>query len=339
MTGEEILRTSRPEKLFSGELALAKHQYLSYVKTWHPDRHGGDKFASDVLAQINVLYDDAVRRITDGTWGGKSSFRFDLSDGKHVDVQYHVSRPFELGQMYIADTHVTFAVAKEHTDLFENAVNRIKGLTYANDKMRAEISRCIPSEIKTLIGVDGRRFLYIRKTPDLLPLRDVYEHLRLHPDGFDERHAAWIGSSLHNLACYFSWAKLVHHDISLDTYFISPKHHGGALLGGWWYSKSVEQSVSVVPRRTHDYLPWDVRKDKRASFLTDQELVRATVRELLGDATGASLKKCELTDWLKQSASGSAVNLYKEWYAVLKKKFGERRFTKLELVADQLYER
>jgi hypothetical protein len=176
---------------------------------------------------------------------------------------------------------------------------------------------------------DGRLGMRVTKSPDLLLLRDVARHL----DPIPPRHVAWIGSSLHNLACYLRHADLAHQNIGPDTFFVSPEHHGGALLGGWWYATKRGRPITRIPSRTFQWLPWEARMRKWASSLTDQELIRATLRELLGN----SRRAVPLGLWLKMPATGTAVEMYEGWMAVLQKTFGPRKFVKLELDSKALY--
>ena len=80
-----------------------------------------------------------------------------------------------------------------------------------------------------------------------------------------------------------------------------------------------------------------------AGIRTDLELIRALGRELLGDISGARLMREKaapppMLDWLRLPAPQSAVDDYHTWQRqVLTASFGERRFMKLDLSADDLY--
>lgn len=331
MTGDQILEAKDPAELFPGDEAEAKAKYLQLAQKHHPD-HGGDP---DVFAHLAEMYRKALAQLQAGTFAGKATFLFEAHDGKKFEIQYLTSKPFELGQMYVGDHHVTYIVDEPFRDLFENAVAHTSLYKFKDDKMREECARYLPQKVKTLRGMDGRRLMHVPKTPDLLLLRDVIDHFS---GKMDPRHAAWTGSTLHNLACYLEWAGIVHANISPDTYFISPQYHSGALLGGWWYAQRAGRKITDLPARSFDYLPWEVRTKKLAIPELDQELVRATIRECLGDVTGARLKDPEkLVNWLRMPASGKGVEIYKDWYGALEGTFGKRKFTKLELESQQLY--
>jgi hypothetical protein len=131
---------------------------------------------------------------------------------------------------------------------------------------------------------------------------------------------------------------VVHGDLSPDTVFVAPDRHEVAILGGWWFAVKDGGRLEKLPQRTFELLPWSVRQSRRATHLVDQELVRATLRELLGDAGGAALQgPAPLVDFLRRPAAGEPVALYQAWHAVLERSFGRRTFVPLQLTADELY--
>lgn len=329
---QAILVAKRPEELFSGDLDEAKDLYRKLANRWHPDKPGGN---AEVMARVNDLYEVAVERIKNGVWGGKSSVKFKLKNGKELRFQYLVSRPFEFGQTYIGDTHVSTLFEKERVAFAEAAEKSTRKFSFASDKMREEMERFLPKDVKTFELEDGRVLVKTPKAEDLVALRDVFEHFG---GTMDSKHVAWVGSGLHNIACYLGWAKLVHANISLDSVFISPASHGVALLGGWWYAAKEDARLTHLPSRTYAFLPWEVRTHKRATYLIDQEMIRATLRELLGDIDGTKLKDPPaLVSWLKTPAEGAPVDIYRSWHAVLTPAFGKRRFTVMKLDVSEVY--
>ncbi|MCC9000305.1 MAG: hypothetical protein LM522_12585, partial [Candidatus Contendobacter sp.] len=131
--------------------------------------------------------------------------------------------------------------------------------------------------------------------------------------------------------------------IGVDAGFISPHQHRSALLGGWWYAVRQGERMRAAPAVTLQYAPGEVITRKCGDIRTDLELIRALGRELLGDVTGARLAREKVApppmlDWLRFPAPRSAVDDYHTWQRrVLTASFGERRFLKLDLSADDLY--
>jgi len=173
--------------------------------------------------------------------------------------------------------------------------------------------------------------------------RVAFAQEREPPGELDARHAAWIQSSLQNLACYFEYAGIVHNDIGAATYFVSPRNHTGCLLGGWWYACAAGHRLKALPPRTVRYAPPDVIRRKKADPRVDLELVRATGREILGDPAGARLRRnkkipAAFANWVNGATSGEAVTDYKLWNYALETSFGKRRFVEMKIETSDLYQ-
>jgi hypothetical protein len=336
MTSTSILKISNPCVLFPNDLAEAKNKFRELALEFHPDKNTED--TNTVFAHINDLYKRAMEQIQSGVWEHPTQIIVSATDGKKYKINFLTKRSFELGQMYISDTMVAYFVEKKHSALFDNAKNTIKSFRYASDRMKEEAKRYLPELGKTFETVDGRLVMVIKKTPDLLCLRDVLAHFK----AFEPRHGAWIISTLHNFTCYLNYIGVSCNDISLDTYFISPEFHSGALLGGWWYATPVGKQLTSVPKRTYGLMPVDVKNNKTASIKTDLELIRAIGREILGDTTGLKLEKMgipkPIVNWLRLPSSGDAVKDYQIWSKkILDDAFGKRKFVKMELTSKDLY--
>ena len=335
LTAPEILAFVKPEQLFTGDASIAAIEYRKLSGIWHPDRKPG---FDSVFAQISTLYRKGVDQLKKGIWEIPGVFTFSNLVGKKFEVKYKKHHVFELGDMYIGDYTITYLINKDAKDLFDNAKKIIKNFKYANDKMKGEISRYLP-EIHSEHETADKLVLIVRKTPDLILLRDVLDHLG---GKLDPKHVAWVLSSMYNLSCYLKFADLTHNSISLDTYFISPQFHGGALLGGWWYASPVDKKLVAVPARTIKYAPHDLTSKKIAGPKIDSELIKATGRELLGDGGGSKLLSDPTIpnatlNWLRTAGMGEAYKEYESWVKVLKDSFGERRFVKLEIQPVDIY--
>lgn len=325
MTSTEILRAKSPGDLFPRDPVLAKKKYHELARLWHPDAAG----SAEVFDHIKKLYDKAVKALDEGlVWDGGNSSHIETVSKKHYDLHYFRKHTFELGVFYVGEKHVTYLVDKEHRDLFKNALAKINKLDFPSKKVEKEMAGYLPMKHTAFELSDGRLGLQIIKDKELILLRDVVDHAALDP-----KHVAWIVSRLHNLACYLHVSGLVHHEISLDTVFISPPDHGAALLGGWWYAKHAGSALKKVSKRTYGLLPWKSQVEKKATRLTDSELVRATGRELMG---GRKTPKAVIT-YLSTVASGNAIKNFEEWSAILEKSFGPRRFTELKLTPEEIY--
>ncbi|HOW61880.1 MAG TPA: J domain-containing protein [Candidatus Contendobacter sp.] len=340
LSAENLLaiQFSEPERLFTGDEEIARQEFRALAARWHPDRCP-DAGTTGVFQHINRLYEAAVRKLRGGIWHTPGLLVARATDGATYQIRYRRERAFELGRLFMGREIVAWVVGREHTDLFQNALQTINRLPCANARMAAEVGRYLPEIVRHFETGEGW-VLVVRKASDLVLLRDVLDYSG---GRMDARHVAWIISSLLNLACYLDYAQLAHNAILTDTWFISPPQHSGALLGGWWYAVRQGEPMTAAPARTVQYAPFDVLDRKRGDRRTDRELIRALGRELLGDVTGVRLARAKaapapMLDWLRLPAGDSALHDYQTWMnQVLKASFGERRFVTLEITTDDLH--
>lgn len=241
---------------------------------------------------------------------------------------------FELGTFFIQSNSVLFSIDDSHRVFFDNGIRTIKEFSYASEKMKLEVSRYLPSIVKSF-EEDGRIILILRKTNDLVLLRDLLNYFE---GVMDPKHVAWILSSLYNLVCYFHYSRFSHNDISLDTYFVSPEFHSGVLLGGWWYATGFSKKMLGVPGRTYNLLSPDILLNKGGDPRIDLDLIRAIGRELLGDPTGIKVVAPDaMKDWLRCETTGDAIRDYSVWRnEVIPNSFGGRFFTKMNVELNKI---
>ena len=337
LTAAQILAISilEPERLFSRDEDDAKLEWRKLSRAWHPDMNPTADPA--VLSHINALYDEALRKVTAGSWKVPGLFSFKTTKGKEFGLRYKKHRPFELGDVYIAEKLVAYAVHRDNEDLYREAKRRLTSLAFHDKKMEDEVRRYLPKISDEQVTKD-QLIMVVEKTPDVFCLADV---LNAAGSKLDPKHVAWVISALLNIKCYLKYANITHNDISLETVFISPEHHSVMLLGGWWYSRPRGEKLLALPARTmNDY---DPSGKPKARHELDMDLIKLTGRELLGDATGSALLREKLTppmmlSWLRSPGSDNVFDEYKLWYnKILKESFGARRFIKLELTAKEIY--
>lgn len=319
-----------------------RREYRELCKVWHPD-HNKEADAAKVFGHITALYERLDKELAaeaNPAAAAKELYEtLEISgkDGKKYSIRYYRSHKTDTGEMYVGAQMVTYFYDKSSADICKAAVKNIKALRYADDKMREQCERYMP-KLKSQVETADGTYLIIEKTPDLLSLRDVLDYSG---GKIDIKHVAWIISSLLNIACYLEWAKVSHNAISLDNYFISPKFHSGALLGGWGFAVKVGAPLTVLPARTDAVIGGG---DDPASPRIDQMLIKAIGRELLGDPQGAKLPYDKsvpkpFSDWLCGATnSESPRERYKHYREkVLKASFGPPKFIIWALTALQVY--
>lgn len=340
---------NEPERLFSDNLLAAKDEYHQLVKRWHPD-HDKTPQGEEVFKLVATLYRIASERLDKGTWKEPGEKIEDeeanvlklrsLDKNKALKIIRYLKKvPFELGDMYIGKTIVAYVVKNDFADLFENARKTIARFAYASPEMKKEVGRYLPT-IESAFYTNDACVMVVRKAPDLVRLQDVIDHFG---GRLDPAHVAWIQNTMLNLTCYLKYAGLTHNAISLDTYFISPPQHSGALLGGWWYALPVGAKFTTAPLRTTRYAPPDVLRSHLADCRTDLELVRAVGREMLGDVTGMKLAAekiapQQMIDYLRLPTTGKPQRDYEVWAkVVLPACFGKRRFVSMGITNSDIY--
>lgn len=330
-----------PEMLFVRDAGGIKKRFRALTKAWHADKHAGDADEAHAVTQrILKLRDVANERFKAGTWRVPGELVMqDVKTGKKIKLTYTRKKDFELGEVYIAPNSVTYALRLENKDLFDNAVRAIGGLSYANDKMKQEFSKGVPQIEKTIETAD-RLVMIVKKDPAMVLLSDVCDHFA---GKLDARHTAWILSCLHNVACYLAYNKVTHNALSLDTFFIDPAGHTGALLGGWWYAAKTGAALTGLPAETVRVVHPEVLASGKADPKVDMILLRNVGRTLLGDRLGMRLARDKdvpkaLSDWLTLPPSDNAFEDYSQWMKkVLPDSFGVRRYVKMDVTYRDIY--
>jgi hypothetical protein len=330
---------ARPERLFSGDEEADRRLYRRLAMDFHPDRCPGNAEAFKRLGELKAERD---RQVCAGTWCGAGVQELELDDGRRLRIRYLRRFPFELGTLLVGPRTATWLLRDEHRALFDHAVRTIRGFPFANDAMRREAGRFLPRielEARTAAGPA----LVLARDPDLVRLRDALEHLG---GRMDPRHVTWILSTFHNLGAYLHWAGLTHNAIDLDSWFISPRNHSGALLGGWWYARRVGETMTHLPGTSagvwKTLAPPHAAASKRAAPMLDRELVRLVGRALLGDPGGTRLLRdpgvpAALRRWVTTPGDDDGIRDYAGWTRAREAAFGPRRFVAMDLTPQEIY--
>lgn len=338
MTETELLKILNPQDIFPNDENEAKTIYRKLARKFHPDLNFGRDGA---FKHLNELYNKATTSFKNKVWETSNTIQLLLKNGKQIKWDFLVKKSFELGEMFICKECIIYVINKEHTNFVTNALNVHNAFIYASDKMKEEFEKYLPKKPTVWETSDDKHIIKYSKPEDYLNLRDI---IKYDPKIITPQHVAWIMNSLFNLNCYLFYAKLSHNDITLDSFFISPKQHG-CLLFGWWYWTSYSQDIKVLPKNTFNLLPWTVRQSKKTSHLIDQELIRSIGRKLLGprirlnyrDTKASAGNRGPLIEWMHQIASLDPIKNYGSWNTLLKTVFGDRKFVELNLTQQMLY--
>lgn len=332
LTPEHILSLTQPEQLFAKD--TIKEEYYALAKAWHPDVNKSS-LASDVFAHIKMLYDKGVEILGRGAWHIPGLLTLTSLTGSSYNLKYNYHTTFELGETYIGNSFIAYLIKKEYADLYNNYLIQIGKFKYPTEKMEEEFKRCLPMR-KTQFETNEYFVMVLAKTKEVIPLRLALKYFngKLHP-----RDVGWIMSNMYNMLCFLEYNNIGHNDINLDTYFISPQHHSGLLLGGWWYSQPIGTTLRSVPVRTFNLLTQQQKDKKIAVKEIDNRLCKATCLELLGEKAmlDPEIPK-SLLYALKTPDSDNAIKNYAHWRkTTLISIFGEIKFHKMEIDYNKLY--
>lgn len=315
--------------LFPAPAPARQALYRKLVQRWHPDRNREPR-ATEVFMRIQSLHPVLLPKASVAP-------SIDLADraGRVFRYQPLASEPFVLGQYHRGAASLAYRVGPRHEALFNQARDLLSGLSFATPAMHASLSPLLPSVVGSPWGDQGG-LLVIRHPSDAIRLRDLHAHA----GHLDPRHVAWIISGLFNLACYLEHAKIVHHDISLDTVWIRPAVHEVLILGGWFFACRVGEPISALPAHAAALASPRYLSARKASHGLPVELIRAVGRELLGDRSGQRLPTtlpAPLRAFLTDPARPAAVDDYKAWKQALEASFGPPTFVPMPFSASEIY--
>lgn len=333
----QVLDAKSFEDIFTS-LVDAKRRYRELAMAVHPD-HGG---SADALAKLTQLHQEMLAQAALTGWMERGKLTFRCTDGKTRSVRYRHSHAAGPGRAYQGAAILTFVLPNEHADLVEQACKIIGTQRFPTSAMQEKLTKAgAPTMLGAFHASDAPVVaLVLRAAPDLVRL----DHLLAHQGGrLPAPQVAWMITRMLNLCCWLQWQRRVHHAISLDSLYVAPAAHDLHLLGGWWHCVDEGSQMPLrLPAGAVAELPRLVRETKVATCQTDLRLARRVARELLGDATGTSFAARKdiprpLATWLLGPPAADAFKDFADWEKVRENSFGERKFVKLDVTADDIY--
>lgn len=337
MTAEEIMNMKKAGDLFSNDVYRCHEEYKELVKAWHPDMNSYD--TSDVFAKITKLYEEAQELFSNEMWEKEGCIWFTSDTGIKLQISPLMESSFELGRCYVCNKHIIYLFNKDKEKYFKNAIEKIEGLKFADSRMEKEFSRAVPFIHTKGHLKSGEYYLVLKKEEDEYPLGCILECFK---GKLPDRHAAWITSRLCNIACFLKYSDLVHNGISVENCLISPERHSIRLAGGWWYAVTTGMKMLGTTKEIFNIMPAAAKTNKTADSATDLESIRLLLRRLLGEENcrRLSLDTSIPKPFLDFVTAGSGDNAFEEmekWDAALKKSYGKRKFIKLVVDKNQIY--
>jgi hypothetical protein len=339
ISAEDILaaRPSDAGKILGSDPKAARKAFHRLASTWHPDVCK-DPRSSDVFARL-VMLRDAISTKAARTSGkapkGSPSHVLKTTDGKTVGMRPLAVSRGDTGEILVGGGTITFLHDADMVDLGRAELDAIDRFRFADDRMRREMTRFLPEVVRRIDLADGRLAVAMKRGPDDILLSDLLARGPLEPI-----HAAWLCSGLLNIAAWLTWSDICHGAIDPRHILISPAKHEVRLIGGWGFSTTVGARPQALPERTLNVVPRILEAGEKASPQLDLEMIRRTVREALGDPSGARLHEGSLprplVDWLTFPPAKDGIADYTAWNRALDASW-ERRFVELDVSPEDVY--
>jgi len=333
---DKILNAKNYYDIFTKE--HFKEEYIKLITQFHPDKNK-DKNACDVAAKLNQLYAEAKTAMQNNTWGTSKQIIQVKRNDKTVQIKYRYSYATEVGSAYVGDIIVVFTF--NNKKYFDNYVKSISKISYRDNKMKDYFSRFIPIIKDKFKALDNTYYIVLEKTPEVYPLslvKDIF---------IAKEHAAWIMTRLMNICVLLSMNNLVHCGINIDSCFVSLRHHGLLLLGGWHFGTEQNKKMIGTTKEIFDNLPPLIKDTKIANSLIDIESSKMIVKQLLNCNTYSKLEKVcgkDMAEFLSYTSTKSTHNKLnpldelKKWEEVRNKTFPEHKFIKIkEMTPDDVF--
>ena len=290
---DKIKEAKRAEDFFIGlgvtkatQERMLKKRYQGMAKMVHPDHNPGVEEANLVLAALNILHEEAERKIADGTFG-KSLATITFKDRKTSKTIEKIE-PLTRGD--IADLYtgrldgkkVVLKIASDErdSDLIKNEATVLRKLAEAPDA--DHFMKYLPTLVDS-IKLDGKQANIFELVEGSHTLEKV---LSLYPDGIEGRHVAWIWRRLLEVSI---WAHLnghLHMAIIPSNILVIPNNHGIKLLD-WCYSGPLASTAKAIVPKYEEFFPPEARLKKIAKGGFDIFMIAKCVRSLIEGVEGA----------------------------------------------------
>jgi serine/threonine protein kinase len=265
---------------------MLKRRYQGMAKMVHPDHNPGVEEANLVLAALNVLHEEAERKIADGTFGKSlATITFkDKSRSRSIEEIEPLTRG-DIADLYtgrLDGKKVVLKIASDarDSDLIKNEAAVLKDLSGTPDA--DHFMKYLPTLVDS-IKLDGKQANIFEFVEGSHTLEKV---LSLYPDGLEGKHVAWIWRRLLEVSI---WAHLnghLHMAIIPSNILILPANHGIKLLD-WCYSGHVGSSAKAIVPEYEEFFPPEARLKKTAYASFDLYMIAKCIRNLIEGVEGA----------------------------------------------------
>lgn len=324
-TVDDVLKAGSVDDIFTNDAAVCKAEYREYLKEFHPDFHDGEMTYQEVTSKIVMMYERAVDLISKGKWEESNKIRLSKPNGKTLIVTYLKEYDFELGRMYLCNSHVVYVIDRKYKKYYDNYIESTK-FSCPNDMMDS-IGYALPHIVQHFDNND-ECVIIVKRMAKCVPLVEVWNNFK---GKIPAKHAAWMISRLLNLACFLSYNNIVHNGIDINSCFVDIEKHGIMLYGGWWYTRETDAKMIGVSSDVYDVMPPSAKRNKKSKKSTDMECIKMLGIKLMGCTSKISdyAVPSQIMCWLRTGSGEYPPTEMKRWEMALDAAFGKRTFIKM----------
>ena len=279
----------------------------------------------EVTSKIVMMYERAVDLISKGKWEESNKIRLSKPNGKTLVVTYLKEYDFELGKMYLCNSHVVYVIDRKYKKYYDNYIESTK-FSCPNDMMDS-IGYALPHIVQHFDN-NNECVIIIKRMARCVPLVEVWNNFK---GKIPAKHAAWMISRLLNLACFLSYNNIVHNGIDINSCFVDIEKHGIMLYGGWWYTRETDAKMIGVSSDVYDVMPPSAKRNKKSKKSTDMECIKMLGIKLMGCTSKISdyAVPSQIMCWLRTGSGEYPPTEMKRWEMALDAAFGKRTFIKM----------
>lgn len=334
-----ITEAQHPEDLF-GEVKNVNAVYHTYALMVHEDKWANHssatarEFAREAMSCLNVLRDEAERKIKNGTYGTLKLGEVRSSKNMYTLTRKHATGM--IGTIYKATTGTEDVIVKvaHHPSVNNLLLHEVMQLKRIKDGVEDFFYQYFPTVRESFEITDEhktrRRVTVFEDNPGYTLTAQHIRQAQRH--GTDGRHIMWIGSRLFTALRKTTDAGVVHGAVSLDHLLIDPESHGLKLIG-WGQSVKIGEPLKFIPKGRKPWYPDDVLNKLPVDSRLDVYLAAATLRELAGDKI-----ERPLDDFLRGCLINSPHRrpkvdreLYERWRELAQQLYGPKKFVPFNL--------
>jgi serine/threonine protein kinase len=336
---DKVFGAHRCEHVFHVAIAdEVERDFRRIAGVIHPDKCNHPR-AAEAMAQLNVFRDEALRKITDGTWG-KDPPKPKVTIKTKLD-EYHDVEPLAPGDLfdvYVGKSgrlHERKSVIKllrdpRDEDLAQAEWKNLQMLWTAPkvtdnaDTFRKYLPRPIETA-KIAVGGKQRRANIFKLHEGRVSLRDVMDR---YSSGIEPADMAWMFRRMLEALSWVHDNGIVHGAVLPQHVLIGTADHSAKLVD-WSYSVPVGSKVKAVVSRWKDAYPPEVLAKLPASPATDLFMAASIAKALMGGYVvppriSTLLDACLIASPHRRFSSAREV--YRRFDTVLKDLYGQPKF-------------